>query len=142
MARAWIKAGDEFVSLWSKVEKFFEKRRTLKRPRRETLIDDQMAIDVDEARAICFEIAEKLGFDAISCDTLITIIGNPIAALKYLVAAGTEGRKLAQLQTGELLKLPEPSDAVSIISPEKRRQRRRTREIIVEKRPSKTKDTK
>jgi len=81
-----------------RIEQFFKVRKGLKRPKRETKLDDDMAISLDEARTLCFEVAEKIGFDSISCDKLITIVGNPFSTLKYLVAAAGEGRKLADLQ--------------------------------------------
>lgn len=115
VARGWIKAGDEFINLWEKVDKFFEKRKHLKRPTKTIELGDDMVFSSDEARALCFTVAEKLGFDAISCDALITIIGNPISALKYLVAAGVEGRKLATLQQNGLLRLPDPAGGAPTI---------------------------
>jgi hypothetical protein len=74
---------------------------------------------------LCFKVGEHLGLEPNSCENLIAIVGNPIAALKYLVAAGNEGRKLAQLENGGLLQLPETPVDVSIQSarPEERRGR-------------------
>lgn len=115
VARAWIQAGADLVDLWAKVEKFFAERKGLRKPKGNIVLDDEMVVSSDEARSLCFAVGEKLGFDAISCDTIIGIVGNPIAALKYLIAAGVEGRKLAKLQQDKLLKLPEPSDDTIVI---------------------------
>jgi hypothetical protein len=94
-----------------------------------------MAISSDEARSLCFAVGEKLGFDAISCDTLINIVGNPIAALKYLVAAGAEGRKLAKLQQERLLKLPDPhGERIIIPAAPAAKKGSRPGRIVVEKR--------
>ena len=43
-------------------------------------------------------------------EALIHVLGNPISALKFLVAAGKEGRKLATLQNEGKLALPAPAD--------------------------------
>lgn len=117
VAREFIKSGDELLKLCERAGKFFEKRRHLRRSKREAALDDETALSSDEARKICFEVGEKLGFDPISCDTLIVIVGNPIAALKYLVAAGNEGRKLARLQQDNLLRLPKSTRAATIRAP-------------------------
>jgi hypothetical protein len=114
------------------VEKYFENRKSLKRPRRETKIDSDLAGSVDEARALCFEVGEILGFDPISCENLISITGNPISALKYLAVAGAEGRKLAELQKQGLLELPEPREQVNTINPGKSQHRRGRSGLIVE----------
>jgi hypothetical protein len=95
---AWIKLGDKFVDLWKKVDEFFQKRRTLRRPRRKFELDDELADGADEARALVFDIGVSLGFGNKSCETTIAVTGNPIAALKFLVVVGREGRKLAILQ--------------------------------------------
>jgi hypothetical protein len=115
IARAWIKTGEEFLTFWEKVDKFFEKRRALRRPRREIALDETMAASSDEARKLVFEVGDKLGFDALSCDKLIEIVGNPISALKYLVVAGQEGRKLAELEKAGLLQLPTPTSEAVVI---------------------------
>jgi hypothetical protein len=100
------KTGEAFLELWGKIDKFFEKRKQFKRPKRTFAIDEDLAIGTDEARTLVFELGAKLGFDALSCERLIEIVGNPISTLKYLVAVGNEGRKLAELEAAGLLKLP------------------------------------
>jgi hypothetical protein len=135
IARAWIAAGDDFVNLWTKVRKYFDKTKTLKKPPRQFELDEEIVLNSDEARALVFEIGEKLGFDALSCDRLIAVIGNPISALKFLVAAGREGQKLASLAQSGLLQLPSPSgEAIAIHGPDSAT--RRTRggvEVVVKK---------
>jgi hypothetical protein len=134
IARAWIQASGDLIDLWEKIDKFFAKRKDLRKPKGKIVLDDDMAVSSDEARSLCFAVGEKLGFDAISCDTLINIVGNPIAALKYLVAAGAEGRKLAKLQQERLLKLPEPTGETIVIPTAKKRSRSTASGVIVEKR--------
>ena len=114
VAQAWIRGVKEFIDLWERVDKFFEKRKHLRRPKRETALDADLAIGSDEARALCFEVGANLGFDPLSCERIISIVGNPIAALKYLVAAGNEGRKIAQLENSNLIHLPEVQGEVHV----------------------------
>jgi hypothetical protein len=54
VARSWIKTGDDFLSLWARIEKFFGKRKDLKKTRRQIKLDAEMAISVDGARELCF----------------------------------------------------------------------------------------
>lgn len=139
VAQAWIKTGDQFVDLWKKVDKFFSEREGLKRPRREIQLDEQLSAASDDARVLVFEVGEKLGFDALSCERIIGIVGNPIAALKYLVAAANEGRKLAELQRAGLIQLPSPSDDPIIVEPDGGGQRRRGPGITVVRKPKRKK---
>jgi hypothetical protein len=108
VARAWLAAGNDLVVLWEKVDKFFEKRRRLRKPTKTVTLDAAMGRDVDEARELVFAVGERLGFDALSTDRIIDITGNPITALKYMVALANEARKLTELEKGGLLKLPAP----------------------------------
>lgn len=111
VVRSWIQTGDDFIELWKKVDGFFEKRKSLRRPPKRLDLDDGLALSSDEARTLVFEVGDGLGFDVISCERLIDILGNPIAALKFLVAAGNEGQKLARLERAGLLRLPHVQDA-------------------------------
>jgi hypothetical protein len=138
IANAWIKTATNFVDLWAKVDKFFEHRKHLRKPKRKTILDDDLAIGADEARMLCFEIGGNLGFDPLSCERIIAVVGNPIAALKYLVAAGNEGRKLAQLQNADLLKFPETEVSIPI-QPPKGGDRRGRSGVVVETRRRKHK---
>jgi hypothetical protein len=142
VARAWIAAGDEFLGLWKKVEKYFDKTKTLKKPRRTFELDDEIILNTDEARVLVFEVGEKLGFDALSCDRLIAIIGNPISALKFLVAAGREGHKLAVLDQNGLLQLPSPAgEAIMIQGPDRATRRTRSGAEVVVKKSRRKKST-
>jgi hypothetical protein len=125
VARAWLAVGTDFISFWEKIEKFFEKKKHLRRPKRRITLDSDMAISSDEARKLVFEVGEKLGFDALSCDKLIEIVGNPISALKYIVAAGNEGRKLATLEQQGLLRLPAPTGEAIVLQSSGKESRRR-----------------
>lgn len=117
VAQSWIKTAEQFLSLWEKVEKFFARRRNLRRPSKRIEMNDDTAQSIEEARTLVFEVGGGLGFDAISCERLIDINGNPVSALKYLVAAGKEGRKIAKLQQDGKLTLPQSSEsAISLQS--------------------------
>jgi hypothetical protein len=133
VARAWVATGSEFVTFWQKVERFFEKKKQLRRPPRTLRLDEDIALS-DEARKLVFEVGEKLGFDALSSDKLTEILGNPISALKYIVAAGNEGRKLATLEQQGLLQLPAPTgDAIVLQSSGTPRRRQSGRVQVVRK---------
>jgi len=124
VARSFIATGDAFFKLWANIEKFFDDRKGLKKPRARTALDERLEISSDEARRLVFEIGPKLGFDDVSCERLIDIVGNPISTLKFL-AVGREGRKLAELQNSNLLQLPStPVDSI-LIPPVATKARRR-----------------
>jgi hypothetical protein len=110
VTNAWIKAADGFLDLWKKVDKFFERRKHLQRPSRNFELGDEIAADSDEARNLVFDVGVPLGFSHDACEKLINVLGNPISALKFLVAAGKEGRKLATLHGEGKLSLPTPPD--------------------------------
>ena len=139
VVRSWIKTADDFLTLWGKVDKFFAKKQPFRKPSRTPTIDADLATSSDEALALVFQVGEKLGFDALSCERMIEIVGNPISTLKYLVAIGNEGRKLAQLENDGLLKLPNaPEDTVLVPQPKTRA--RRTGVEVVHKRSRKRKN--
>lgn len=145
VARSWIKTGEELLVFWEKVDKFFEKRKSLRKPKRETVMDADLAAGSDEALKLVFEVGERLGFDALSCERLVDIVGNPISTLKYLVAISNEARKLASLDSGGLIELPANSTDVVAIPPPKSRARRQGVEVVRRrdrrvKSPSKTTD--
>jgi hypothetical protein len=135
VARSWIKTGDEFLALWAKVEKFFERRKNLKKPKRTIVLDHDMALGSDEARVLVFEIGIKLGFDTLSCERLIEIVGNPISTLKFLVAVGREGRKIAAMEGQGLLQLPVASeDPITIPRSDPRRRKSKPGVQVIRKR--------
>jgi len=123
VTRAIIASASEFIDLWAKVDKFFEDRKHLKRPSRKTTVDDGLALNSDEALSLCREVAGKLGFDAISCERIVEIAGNPIAALKFIVAVGAQGGKLARLQKDGLLSLPPLTEDTQVSAPARRGRR-------------------
>lgn len=108
VALAWLKVGDGFLSLWRKVEKYFDARKHLKKPKKNFELDTNLSIDSDEARSLVFDIGVTFGFTHASCETLIAAVGNPIATLKFLVALGKEGRKVSNLQSAGKIMLPAP----------------------------------
>jgi hypothetical protein len=132
----WTRTAEGIIELWGKIDKFFEKRRHLRRPQKQFELDSEMALNVEEARALVFEVGGHLGFTHNSCDVLINIIGNPIGALKFLVAVGQQGRKMAELQREGKLRLPEPTDDQIELPPPGRGRRRQVE--VVRKRRKKT----
>jgi hypothetical protein len=113
VARACIQAGDDLLR-WGDIDKFFEDLKGRRKGGR-IVLNGQMEVSSNEATKLCFAVGEKLGFDAVSCDTIIIIAANPIAALRYLVSVGVECQKLAKLQQQKLLKIPDPNGGTIII---------------------------
>jgi hypothetical protein len=117
VARSWIATGGAGIDLWKKVDDFFAKRKQLRKPSKKFEMSDELADNSDDARELVFDVGKQLGFDDASCNTLINVTGNPISALKYLVAAAVEARKLADLQSSGLLELPVSNEPISIQGP-------------------------
>jgi hypothetical protein len=130
VTNAWVKTGDAIFELWKKVDAFFEKRRHLRRPRKNFELDDDMALNSDEARNLVFAAGIGLGFTPHSCETLIDIVGNPFSALKFLVAVGKEGRKLAELQGEGKLAFPAPNTGAIELPPAAGSKRRGRVEVV------------
>ena len=114
-SRAWIAAGSELLELWKKADAFFAKRKSLKKAARKTELDDEMKLNVDEARTLAFEIGRQIGFNEGAVERIIEISGNPITALKYMIAIANEARKIAELEKHGLLKMPEPPDDFPLV---------------------------
>lgn len=132
VARSWIATSSAFIDLWAKVDKFFERRKSLRRPKKKFEVGEDLAQGSDEARALVFEAGQMLGFDDASCEVLIGVAGNPISALKYLVAAANEARKLADLQSAGMIKLPERDEPISLRGIDVPNQRKRPRATVAE----------
>jgi hypothetical protein len=137
VTNAWIKAADGFLDLWKKIDKFFEHRKHLQRPERKFELDNEMATDSDAARSLVFDVGVPLGFNREACEALISVHGNPISALKYLVAVAKEGRKLATLQNEGKLSLPVPPDPNVQIELSSGARIRRSGGLVVTKKPRK-----
>jgi hypothetical protein len=117
VARAWVAASSEFVQLWERVEKFFESRgKRFKKPKQKQNLDEDLTVGIDEARILCIQVADKLfGLDEEGTGRIIKIAGNPISALKLLVALSNEARKLSNMEKDGKLILPQlPSTKVEI----------------------------
>lgn len=134
VARSWIATGSAGIDLWKKIDTFFSKRKQLRKPKKNFEMGDELADDSDDARELVFEVGKQLGFDDASCVRLINIVGNPISALKFLVAAANEARKLAELQTAGLIQLPESATPIIIQGPQTV-QRRTRGGVPVERKP-------
>lgn len=113
--RAWIAAGSELIDLWKKADAFFAKRKTLQKASKKTALDEEMKLNVDEARALAFEVGSRIGFNQSAVERIIEISGNPITALKYMIALANEARKIADLEKAGLLKMPEPPDDLPLV---------------------------
>src|SRR5713101_4671631 len=59
VAKAWIAAGGDFVDLWEKIEKFFDKRKKLRRPPRKTELDDDISISATVDRCTVIRSTAK-----------------------------------------------------------------------------------
>jgi hypothetical protein len=141
VSNAWLKVGDAFIKLWAKVDKFFAERPHLRRTRKNFELEDEIRISADEARILVFEVGGTLGFTPSSCDVLIATVGNPIAALKFLVAVGKEGRKLANLQKEGKLQLPAPTgDEIELKPSASSKKRMKGQVEVVRRRRRKKKD--
>lgn len=110
VVRSWSQTVDQVLVTYDKIEKFFEKRKGLRKAARKNNLDDQMVVNVNEARDLAMELGERFGFDAAAVERVIEIAGNPISALKYMAALAKEARKLSEMETAGLLKLPAPPD--------------------------------
>lgn len=117
-ARAWIATSSELLDLWKKADAFFAKKKSLRKAPRKNALDDEMTVDVEEARKLAFQVGNCIGFDNAAVERIIEISGNPITALKYLVAIANEARKLTELERSGLVKLPPiPDNAALILGP-------------------------
>ncbi len=114
-SRAWIAAGSELIELWKKADAFFAKKKSLRKAPRKNALDDEMGLNVDEARLLAFQIGHQIGFNEPAVERIIEISGNPITALKYMIAIANEARKIADLERNGLLKMPEPPDDFPLV---------------------------
>lgn len=87
---------------------FFKQRKHLRTPPAELKLDAELAADVDEARALMFELGDELGYSKRECEIILKMLANPIAGLKFMIALARETRKLHGLSERGLLKLPSP----------------------------------
>ncbi|MER8958828.1 hypothetical protein [Mesorhizobium sp. M0701] len=120
VASKWLDVSEKLFDLYAKIEKYFLKRKNLVKPGRKTEVDDQMGFDLDEARVLLFQLSECLGFDEESTERICAIVGNPVSALKFMVAMCNEARKLSALEREGLLKLPRiGNDNIKVLPPVK-----------------------
>jgi hypothetical protein len=131
---AWVRVGDGFLELWKKVDKFFDDRKHLRRPKKQFELDEELALSADDARTLVFDIGGRLGFTHKACEVLIATVGNPIAALKFLVVVGKEGRKMATLQQEGKLALPPPTSEDIEMQPSASTKRRKGQVEVVRNR--------
>ncbi len=107
VVNTWLDASSKMVKIYGDVNKFFEDRKHLRRPRGAIEVGPKTAIDVDEARRLMFEMGDAMGYSAAECERILGMVNNPIAGLKFMVALANETRKLAVLSEKGLLSFPE-----------------------------------
>lgn len=105
VAKIWIKNFDEAFELFKKVDGYFATRK-LRDLRSKGSLKDIDGAFVDEARDLCFSYGGYLGLTEDQIEGVITLAGNPIAALRLLVAISSEARKLHDLEKQGKIKLP------------------------------------
>ena len=105
VTRVWIKNFDQTIDLVKKVDEYFRERK-LRDLRDKGSIQDIDGAFVDEARDLCYEYGRYLGLDDRRIESVITLTGNPIAALRLLVAISSEARRLYQLEEDGKISLP------------------------------------
>lgn len=110
--KAWLEVAEKAGDLYSKVTKFFEERK-LKRIPRTLDLSTISSKDVDDAKSLCFEYGAFLGFTPAHIEYLIDLTGNPISALRLLVALSSEARRMISLQQQGKLKFPTSVNAKS-----------------------------
>ncbi|TIV32267.1 MAG: hypothetical protein E5V90_03885 [Mesorhizobium sp.] len=116
----WVDVAEKMFDLYAKIDKYFAQRKKLVKPSRTTEVDEQLGLDLDEARVLLFELSDCLGFDEESTERIVAIVGNPVSALKFLVAMCNEARKLSSLEQAGLLKLPRfANENIKVLPPVK-----------------------
>ncbi|WP_291981394.1 hypothetical protein [Candidatus Accumulibacter sp. ACC005] len=103
--KAWLEVAEKAGDLYGKVMKFFDERK-LKRIPKKVDVDIVEPRDIDDARALCFEYGSFLGFTTNHIEYLIDLTGNPISALRLLVALSSEARRMISLEQQGKLKFP------------------------------------
>lgn len=106
VAGIWVKTFDQAFALFRKVDKYFDERK-LRRLNEKGSLKDINGAFVDEARDLCFEYGRHLGLKPPQIESVIDLTGNPIAALRLLVAISAEARKLHDLQKQGKIQLPQ-----------------------------------
>lgn len=107
VANAWLDVGSRLVETYEKIEKFFRERKHLTRQRTQIKLDGETAYDVDKSRELMFELGKAMGYSDTECESILDMVGNPIAGLRLMVALAGETRKIADLSSRGLLKLPD-----------------------------------
>lgn len=106
----WIKVIDSGTDLLKKIDNYFEERK-LKKISQSFSLSNIDGLTIDEARALCFEVGKCLSLPDGTIDSVISLAGNPISALRLLVHLSTEARRVHKLTQSGRLSLPEnPSD--------------------------------
>jgi hypothetical protein len=109
VTRIWIKNFDQAFDLFKKVDNYFSERK-LRDLRKTGSIKDIDGDFIDEARTLCFEYGRYLGLKDKEIENVITLVGNPIAALRLLVAMSSEARRLHELEAHGKISLPAAND--------------------------------
>lgn len=102
----WIKAIDSGIDLLKKIDNFFEERK-LKKVSQSFSLSNIDGITIDEARALCFEIGKHLSLTDEVIESMVSLAGNPISALRLMVRLSAEARRVHGLTISGRLILPE-----------------------------------
>jgi len=107
----WAKAGTDVLELLERIGEFFKKKK-LDRPMRNFNLDDIRGMDIDTARGLLGEMGKYLGFSQKQVEHLVDLTGNPISALRLMVALANESKKVSEMIEHGKLKLPDPGKQV------------------------------
>ena len=106
-ASKWVKVTDEAFTLFKKVRQYFDDRK-LNPPPAKFDLDNMPGIDIDEARHLCFQYGDALGFSKKKIEDMIKLTGNPISTLRLLTNLAVEAKRMVKLANAGKLKLPKP----------------------------------
>jgi hypothetical protein len=120
VVKSWTEAGSGLLDLYQKAEKFFADHPIFRKPGRNFNLTAVAGRDIDDARALMFDLGGMIGLDKAMCERVLDMSGNPISGLRFVVALALQARKISVLQDRGLLKLAQ--GAVTEAEPEKARE--------------------
>ncbi len=125
VVKAWTEAASGLPDLYEKIQKFFSEHTNFRRPGRNFNLTSVQGKDVEDAKALMFDLGQTIGLDRVMCDRVLDMAGNPISGLRFMTALALQARKISTLEQRGLLTLPhsavkeqDPGDEGSASSPE------------------------